>query len=67
MTLSLTTFVIVWLSIWSFFALPTAVGSWHRGENSGRAAVYGFAFPATWVIWFVEDNHRAGRKAFRSR
>jgi apolipoprotein N-acyltransferase len=67
LTLSLTPFEIVWLFIWSFFALPTAVRSWRRGESSGRAAVYGLAFPATWVIWFVEDNHRAGRKAFRSR
>lgn len=67
LTLSLTPFLIGWLLVWGPLALLTAVGSWRRGESVGRAGLYGFAFPATWVIWFVEDNHRAGRKAFRSR
>lgn len=67
MALSLTPFVIFWPLIWSVLALLTAVGSWRRGESAGRTWLCGFAFPATWVIWYVEDNHRAGRKAFRSR
>jgi hypothetical protein len=60
-------FAIVSLSIWSCLALLTAVGSWRRGESTGRAWVHGFAFPVTWVIGFVDDNHRAVRTACRSQ
>ena len=52
---------------WAFFGVLTAVGSVRRGDGWVRAVLSGVGFIATWVVWFVEDNHRAGRKAFRSR
>jgi hypothetical protein len=58
---------LICFSLWLPFALLTAVGSVRRGEHIGSAVIYGLAFPVTWVVWFISDNHRAGRKAFRPR
>ena len=59
--------IIAVAATWLVLALLTTIGSRARGETILRAVAWGFAFPATWVVWLIQDNHAAGRKAFRSR
>lgn len=45
----------------------TAIGAHRRGEALALAVFSGLVFPVTWIAWYVADNHRAGRGAFRGR
>ncbi|WP_375485012.1 hypothetical protein [uncultured Jatrophihabitans sp.] len=44
--------------------LLTTLGGARWGEGLLMALVGGLVFPVTWVVWFVRDNHSAGRRAF---
>lgn len=45
----------------------TAVGAHRRGDELVLAVLSGLVFPLTWIAWYVTDNRRAGRGAFRGR
>jgi hypothetical protein len=47
------------------FPLLTATGARRRHNRWSVCALSALAFPVTWVVWFVRDNRRAGRRAFQ--
>jgi hypothetical protein len=55
-----------WLIVFpaALLAWLTGAGSLRRGASLRVGMLSAVVFPATWVVWFVNDNHAAGRSAF---
>jgi hypothetical protein len=49
------------------FVVMTGIGARAHGGRLVRCLIEGMWFPITWVAWFVIDNRRAGRRAFKAR
>lgn len=48
---------VVLLVVGSPFAVLTAIGARRRGNRMALALLAGLAYPVTWVIWYVRDEH----------
>jgi hypothetical protein len=43
--------------VWLPFAVLTGLGEHRRGARTVVAVLAGVAFPLTWVVWYVRDEH----------
>jgi hypothetical protein len=43
----------------------TGVGARRRGYGPGVCLFEAVFFPVAWIIWFIADNRRAGRRSFQ--
>lgn len=43
-------------------AVLTAVGARRRGNGAALSVVAGLAFPVTWAVWYVRDEHPYARR-----
>jgi hypothetical protein len=43
--------------LWAPFALLTGLGERRRGARTRVAVPAGLAFPLTWTVWYVRDQH----------
>jgi hypothetical protein len=54
--------VLLWL-LGSPLVVLTAVGARRRGKPRASSILAGFAWPFTWVSWYVRDEHPYTRPA----
>jgi hypothetical protein len=56
---------VVGIALYGSLALLTAVGSRRRGTDASHSVAEAFAWPFTWVAWFIADNRAEGRPWFQ--
>ena len=50
-------------AVWLALGILTALGERERGGGVPVAVLAGLAFPLTWIIWYVLDEHPRDRAA----
>jgi hypothetical protein len=55
--------VVIFLAVaWLALSALTAAGSLRRGRGRCLAVLTGLFFPVAWVMWYLIDERRAGRR-----
>jgi hypothetical protein len=57
--------VIFLAAAWLALSALTAAGAFRRGRRRGLAVATGLCFPVAWVMWYLIDERRAGRRTVR--
>ena len=54
--------VVLWV-VGSPLVVLTAIGARRRGNSAAIAILAGLAYPVTWVVWYLRDEHPYTRPA----